>query len=256
MQHSRKLKEITSFIADYASVLLGSGVHCTRVVRNSRRICESFGLDIHMTVFASSIILTLVDREEDDMCTEVVVIPQLPVSFELNAELSALSWKVYDNPMPIGQLQAEYKALVEKPRLNSWAVAFLVSLANACFCRLFEGDWRAMGVVFVSTFLGFRLLRFLKKKGFDHFLSVVMVSFVSSALASLSLLVNPASANVAVATSVLFMVPGVPLLTGVIDIIENHTLIGIARLMRALLIVICLAVGLSLSMVIFQKGLL
>lgn len=256
MQHSRKLKEITSFIADYASVLLGSGVHCTRVVRNSRRICESFGLDIHMTVFASSIILTLVDREEDDMCTEVVVIPQLPVSFELNAELSALSWKVYDNPMPIGQLQAEYKALVEKPRLNSWAVTFLVSLANACFCRLFEGDWRAMGVVFVSTFLGFRLLRFLKKKGFDHFLSVVMVSFVSSALASLSLLVNPASANVAVATSVLFMVPGVPLLTGVIDIIENHTLIGIARLMRALLIVICLAVGLSLSMVIFQKGLL
>ena len=228
MQHSRKLKEITSFIADYASVLLGSGVHCTRVVRNSRRICESFGLDIHMTVFASSIILTLVDREEDDMCTEVVVIPQLPVSFELNAELSALSWKVYDNPMPIGQLQAEYKALVEKPRLNSWAVTFLVSLANACFCRLFEGDWRAMGVVFVSTFLGFRLLRFLKKKGFDHFLSVVMVSFVSSALASLSLLVNPASANVAVATSVLFMVPGVPLLTGVIDIIENHTLIGIA----------------------------
>lgn len=256
MQHSRKLKEITSFIADYASVLLGSGVHCTRVVRNSRRICESFGLDIHMTVFASSIILTLVDREEDDMCTEVVVIPQLPVSFELNAELSALSWKVYDNPMPIGQLQAEYKALVEKPRLNSWAVTFLVSLANACFCRLFEGDWKAMGVVFVSTFLGFRLLRFLKKKGFDHFLSVVMVSFVSSALASLSLLVNPASANVAVATSVLFMVPGVPLLTGVIDIIENHTLIGIARLMRALLIVICLAVGLSLSMVIFQKGLL
>lgn len=256
MQHSKKLKDITSFIADYASVLLGSGVHCTRVVRNSRRICESFGLDIHMTVFASSIILTLVDPEEDDMCTEVVVIPQLPVSFELNSELSALSWRVYDKPMPIEDLQAEYKALVSKPRINSWAVTFLVSLANACFCRLFGGDLGAMTVVFFSTVLGFRLLRTLKKRGLDHFLSVIIVSFVSSTLASVSLLFDQVSANVAVATSVLFMVPGVPLITGVIDILENHTLIGFARLIRALLIVICLAVGLSFSMVIFQKGLL
>ena len=46
------------------------------------------------------------------------------------------------------------------------------------------------------------------------------------------------------------------MITGVIDILENHTLIGFARLMRAVMIVLCLAVGLSCSMVIFQKGLL
>ena len=256
MHNSQKLKEITVFIADYASVLLGSGVHCTRVIRNSKRICESFGLDIKMTVFASSIILTLIDQAEDEMCTEVVVIPQVPVSFELNAELSALSWRAHDNPTTIGELRAEYEALLARPRLNSWIVTFMVSLANACFCRLFEGNLGAMAVVFVTTFIGFRFLRFLKKNRIDHFLAVLLVSFVSSALASLSVFFDSVDANIAVATSVLFMVPGVPMITGVIDILENHTLIGFARLMRAVLIVLCLAVGLSISMVIFQKGLL
>ena len=256
MHNSQKLKEITVFIADYASVLLGSGVHCTRVIRNSKRICESFGLEIKMTVFASSIILTVMDETEDEMCTEVVVIPQIPVSFELNSELSALSWRAHDNPTSIGQLKAEYQAILSKPRLNSWIVTFLVSLANACFCRLFEGNLGAMAVVFVTTFIGFRLLRFLKKNKVDHFLAVILVSFVSSALASLSVFFESVDANIAVGTSVLFMVPGVPLITGVIDILENHTLIGFARLMRAVMIVLCLAVGLSCSMVIFQKGLL
>ncbi len=260
MYKSAKLNEITGFIADYAAVLLGSGVHCTRVLRNSRRICEAYGLDITMTIFASNIILTLSDPEQDEICTEVVHIRQLPVSFELNAELSALSWKVFDHHQSIGELRREYRQILERPRMNSWLVTLLVSVANACFCRLFDGDLGAMLFVFVSTFAGFRLLRWLKKKGIDHFLSVIIVSFVSSFACSCLVLLPPmaghADVTVAMATSVLFMVPGVLLITGVIDIFENHTLIGIARLVRSVLIVLCLAVGLSISMVVFQGSLL
>lgn len=256
MHNSQKLKEITVFIADYASVLLGSGVHTSRVVRNSRRICESYQLKLHMTVFASSIILTILNPDDGEICTEVVVIPHLPISFELNSDLSALSWRAHDYPCTIEKLKEEYQQILSRPRLNSWLVTFLVSLANACFCRLFDGDLGGMAVVFVSTFIGFRLLHTIKKWGVDHFLAVIIVSFFSSALASVSLFFGQDSAEVAVATSVLYMVPGVPLITGGIDILENHTLIGLARLIRALMIVICLAVGLSFSMVIFQNGLL
>lgn len=256
MNQSLKLKELTTFIADYASVLLGSGVHCTRVVRNSRRICEAYDIEVTMMIMASNFILTLIDRQTDEICTEVVPIRQLPVSFELNSELSALSWKAHDCPESVEELRKEYEVIRNRPRMNSWIVTLLVSVANACFCRLFEGGWLAMAVVFFSTFAGFRLLRWLKKKGVEHFFAVILVSFFSSFIASCSLFFAQVDATVAVATSVLFMVPGVPMITGVIDIIENHTLIGFARLVRALLIVLCLAVGLSISMVIFQGSLL
>lgn len=260
MYQSAKLKETTGFIADYAAVLLGAGVHCTRVLRNSRRICEAYGLELTMTIFASNIILTLSDPEQDEICTEVVHIRQIPVSFELNAELSALSWKVFDSKLNLAQLKEEYSQIMQKPRMNAWIVTLLVSVANACFCRLFGGDLGSMGLVFVSTFAGYILLRLIKKQGIDHSLAVILVSFFSSftclALASLPVLEGRVNVTVAVATSVLFMVPGVPLITGVIDMFENHVLIGLARLMRAILIVLCLAVGLSVSMVLFRGSLL
>lgn len=260
MYQSAKLKETTGFIADYAAVLLGAGVHCTRVLRNSRRICEAYGLELTMTIFASNIILTLSDPEQDEISTEVVHIRQIPVSFELNAELSALSWKVFDNKLNLAQVKEEYSQIMQKPRMNTWLVTLLVSVANACFCRLFGGDLGSMGLVFVSTFAGYILLRFIKKQGIDHSLAVILVSFFSSftclGLASLPVLAGQVNVTVAVATSVLFMVPGVPLITGVIDMFENHVLIGFARLMRAILIVLCLAVGLSISMVLFRGSLL
>lgn len=257
MQPPRQIKEITRFIADYASMLLGSGVHCSRVIRNTRRIASGYGLNLNMSVFAASIILTLSDKDENEMYTEVVRIPEVPVSFQLNSELSALSWKVYDNPgMDLGELEREYRQIISRPRLRSWMVALVVSLANACFCYLLGGNFLSMPIVFGATWLGYNMLRFLKKRGMDHFIAVLAVSFVSSALASLAVFVPGATAEVAVAASVLFMIPGVPMITGVIDLIEGHTLMGFARIMRAFLIVVCLAVGLSVSMVIFEKGLL
>ena len=56
------------------------------------------------------------------------------------------------------------------------------------------------------------------------------------------------SAETALATSVLFLVPGVPLINGVIDIVEGHILIGCSRLINALLLIICIAIGLSATL--------
>ena len=58
------------------------------------------------------------------------------------------------------------------------------------------------------------------------------------------------------ATSVLFLVPGVPLINGVIDIVEGHILIGCSRLINALLLIICIAIGLSATLLMVKDGLL
>jgi uncharacterized membrane protein YjjP (DUF1212 family) len=58
------------------------------------------------------------------------------------------------------------------------------------------------------------------------------------------------------ATSPLFLVPGVPLINGVIDIMEGHILIGISRLISALLLIVCIAIGLSATLMIVKDSLL
>lgn len=60
----------------------------------------------------------------------------------------------------------------------------------------------------------------------------------------------------ALATSVLYLVPGVPLINGVIDIVEGHILIGFSRLINALLLIICIAIGLSATLLMVKNSLL
>ena len=73
-------------------------------------------------------------------------------------------------------------------------------------------------------------------------------------ISSTALLFDTTS-EIALATSVLYLIPGVPLINGVIDILEGHTLTGISRLTNALLLIICLAIGLSFTLFLFTNRL-
>jgi uncharacterized membrane protein YjjP (DUF1212 family) len=55
---------------------------------------------------------------------------------------------------------------------------------------------------------------------------------------------------------VLYLIPGVPLINGVIDIVEGHVLTGFARLVEATLLIICIAVGLSITLMLIKDRLL
>ena len=51
MKTSESLLSIGKFIAEYSAHLMGAGVHTSRVVRNSKRIGEAFGLDVKKISF-------------------------------------------------------------------------------------------------------------------------------------------------------------------------------------------------------------
>jgi uncharacterized membrane protein YjjP (DUF1212 family) len=255
MDVNEELKEIAKFVADYATCLMGSGVHTSRVVRNSKRIGASLGVTIRMTTLHKSLILTVQNEQNDNVYTEVVDIPELPISFAYNAELSSLSWKAYDRRLPLAALWEEYRQIKARPRMSPHVVLLLVGLANASFCRLFGGDWCAVGLVFLATLAGFFVRQQMQRRGINHFIVFTVSAFVASMCASAALLFHT-TAEIAIATSVLFLIPGVPLINGVIDIVEGHTLTGGSRLIHAFLLIICVAVGLSAPLLLFKNSLL
>ena len=79
MKTSESLLSIGKFIAEYSAHLMGAGVHTSRVVRNSKRLGEAFGLDVKLGVFHKNIILTIIDKETNEACNEVIDIPAHPI---------------------------------------------------------------------------------------------------------------------------------------------------------------------------------
>ena len=254
MKTQAELKAIARFVAEYATYLLGSGVHTSRVVRNTKRLGEALGVRVIVSAFQKVVNFSVVDDESGEVCTEAADIPPLPISFELNAELSALSWEAYDERLPLGEIERRYREIVARPRLDPIFTLVLVGLANASFCRLFGGDWFAVSIVFTATLIGFFLKQGMQR-GFNHYVIFIASAFVASMYASVALTFDTTS-DVAIATSVLFLIPGVPLINGVIDIVEGHILNGIARLTSALMLIVCIAIGLSGTLMIVKSALL
>lgn len=255
MKTKRELIETLDFVAEYATYLLGSGVHTSRAIRNSQRIGASQGIDIYLTSFQRSTILTAHDTESGEAMTRVVRIPALPISFERNSDLSALSWDAIDQKLPLDEIRRRYEALTAKPRMDPIFVLLTVGMANASFCRLFGGDWTAVGIVFTSTLVGFAAKQRMQAHGVNHFLIFILSAFMASLCATAALRFD-CTAEIALATSPLYLVPGVPLINGVIDIVEGHILVGCSRLINALLLIICIAVGLSATLLMVKNSLL
>ena len=185
----------------------------------------------------------------------MVRIPALPVSFERNSDLSALSWDALDEGLPLAEVRRRFGELIDKPRIDPIFVLLTVGLANASFCRLFGGDWTAIGIVFTATLVGYAVKQRMQAHGVNHFLIFIGAAFTASLCASAALRFD-CTAEIALATSPLFLVPGVPLINGVIDIVEGHILIGFSRLINALLLIICIAVGLAATLLMVKDSLL
>lgn len=249
------LLDVGEFIAEYSAHMMGCGIHTSRVIRSAKRIGEAYGYIVMISVFQKSIILNLRNKETHEYYNEVINIPALPISFRDNSELSALSWETYDEHLPLSVLREKFQRIISIPPIRPLYVLILASLANASFCRLFGGDWYSAGIVLFATLVGLFLKQRLSKTALNHYIIFILSAFVASLCASVSLRFNITS-EIALATSVLYLVPGVPLINGVIDIVEGHTLTGFSRLVQAGLLIICIAIGLSFTLLLFKNSLL
>lgn len=246
-----RLKSLAVFLAEYATSLLSSGVHTSRIVRNSKRIADSFGYQMHITLLQKSVIITVRTNDNEHSYSIVSGIKPMPISFELNSDLSALSWDAYDRHLDIDKLWEGYRKALSKPKLNFWIIWLLVSLANAAFCRLFGGDIAACIAVFAATAVGFGIRQILLKKHVNHYYIWFLSAFCAALCTSPMFFFGWGNTpHIAMGTSVLFLVPGVPLINGIIDIVEGHVLSGTARLINAMLLITCLSMGLLCALMI------
>lgn len=247
-----KLKETAIFLAEYAATMMAVGAQTSRIQLNTVRMARSFGYHINLLVFPKTLSITLLDVEHNHSYTYIKKTPSMGINFKANMKLSALSWKAFDHKLPLNELWRIFKLIVKEKRESPWLVLVLVSFANACFCRLFDGNLTSMIIVWIATFVGFFIRQQLTKRGLNHLAVFVICAFVSTMIGITDFLYfHGGTEDITLGTSMLYLVPGVPLINGVMDIIDGHALDGIARLTNACLMIIGIALGLSATVIMF-----
>lgn len=252
MDKKQDIQKLLNFLLEYSTTLMGVGVQTARVVHNTRRLAEAYGYEVDMTLFQKSIIMTLTDKEDKlHPKTSVDKIKSLPINFELISTLSALSWFAFDNRPSLEEVQRKFRELVAKPRMSRWVVLLLVACANASFCRLFSGDVMAVGMVFLATLAGFFVRQEMMARHMNHLFVFVTSAFVASMIGGAAVHFHLGNTpEIALASSVLYLVPGVPMINSIIDLLDGHVLAGVSRFINASLLIICIAIGLSITLLL------
>ena len=252
MQHTDQIQALSEFLLEYATTLMGAGVHTNRAVRNISRIAAAYGYSADMTIFQRNITMSLICKD-DETLRRTSVRKLKPLAFNLNLiqQLSELSWLPVDNNVSIAEMEQAFRSMVRTKRFSRWTDLLLVSVGNAAFCRLFNGDLWAMLTVFAATMLGFLAKQQLTRLKYNPLGVIILSAFTASMAAACAVLFQIGSTpQIALAASVLFLVPGVQMINSIMDLMHGHILMGISRGIHSIMMIACIAIGLSATMLI------
>jgi uncharacterized membrane protein YjjP (DUF1212 family) len=229
-------------------LLLAYGAECQRVEETVYRLSTAFGCD-GVEVFVATNAIQLTVTSGGEFRTRIRRVHSLGVNMTTISAVSRLSRRVEQGELDRAAVRSELERISSMPHhYNRWMVAAMVGLACAAFSRLFGGDWAVFGVTFLSSWVGMLVRQELARRHFNMVLVVFSAAFVTSLLASSAALLHLSDhPEWAQAAAVLFLIPGVPLINAVGDLVKGHTVVGLARLTQAGMVVLSLALGLVLA---------
>lgn len=141
-----------------------------------------------------------------------------------------------------------FEEINSRPKIYShWQIILAVGIACGGFCCLFGGNFFEIICTVISTMAGkFAQIKLLKYK-VNEFLAIDLAAFVATTVAYFS---HPTSVMPMVACS-LFLIPGVPIVNAVIDMLNKFFLKALTEFFRAFLIILSMTAGIAFSVEIF-----
>ena len=230
-----------------------AGAHRGRIDRNIKRIADVFGVDIEIFYSFNGIILTTKMRNNpSETATHYKRLPSHGVHFGILNEISLLSWKVVSDHLDYPHVKREFEKIKKLSHHKRIQIVLGVGIACASLCILAKGDFIDATFAFFASMLGILARQEISKRKFNVMLAISGGAFVTSFIASINVFYGiGALPEKALATSVLYLVPGVQLVNAVIDLIEGYVATAIARGFYAGFLLLCIAAGMALSILIF-----
>ena len=243
-EHTR-LKHICRFIEGYATAMLSAGATTSRIEHCVERISRRYGVISDLSLLPSRIMLTVWDTNHSHNYSLVGHTHKNGINLQTVTSLSRLSFL----DIPLETACEQLKIITSTPRMNKWTVVLLTALANLSFCRLFDGDWYAMGVVFAATVIGNVYKNYMVEKHWDIRFTTIVAAYISAIVGSSCFIFGFGSTpQTALGTSVLWLVPGIRFINAICDMTNGHYVVSQSRMTDAVITTICLSSGLCLAL--------
>ena len=243
--------EVTRLCVLSALLLLQYGAESNLVVWVSTRLGYALGASrVECTLTANSIVLTTVfdgycittARRNVDRGVNMTVVSGVQ-RIMLAAEEGKLD--------RVGVHEALERVQQQTRVYHPWLVLLLVAVSCACFARLSGGSWAVCALTFAASVCGMRVRQWLGGLHFNAMLVFMATAFVTSLVAGLGLRVQMGNdAHIAMASAVLMLVPGFPLINSLSDVLKGFMNMGIGRWALATVLTLGSSLGIVMALAV------
>jgi uncharacterized membrane protein YjjP (DUF1212 family) len=243
------LRDVIDLALWAGQLLMQYGAETERVEETVHLLGTSLGAQwMDILVSPNAVVITTISGEE--FRTKVRRVVSLGVNMNVLAEVNRLSRMVTNGELDRFGVRAELVRISSmRHHYNRWLIVLVVGLACAAFSRLFGGDAPVFGITFVAAAGAMFVRQWLLRQHFNPLLIVIVTAFVAGLIASLAPVFRlGARPELALASSVLLLVPGVHLINAFEDLLKGHMVTGIVRGITGALISVCIALGLLMAM--------
>ncbi len=240
-------------LLDVGAALMSSGASTHRTRLTLERLANGLGFKIELLITQRALMVTVVDDEQEHLVSRLKRTSPHGVNFKIVSGISRMSWHVLEENWTIEQIEIELRRLKKLPHYPRWVVLTVVGLAGAAFCRIFGGGLLDMLVAFSATLAGLFVRQTAVYKKFNPYISIYFASLTASLIAgSAEFFAIGSNYDAAFSTSVLFLVPGVPMINAVTDMMDGNIQNGIVRLFNGLIIAFAIAMGVFTARFLFN----
>ncbi|HLO79997.1 MAG TPA: threonine/serine exporter family protein [Chitinophagaceae bacterium] len=252
--HTVEPAELGKLLLQAGIALLNAGAGSNRIITNLNRLAAAFGYDANIDLSTKNISLSLHTELQENIFSGTRSMSSQPGSnFRVISAISRLSWDVSTKKLGLAETLSELEKAVNADEYQRWVILLVVGLAGASFCYTFGGNVIEMGITFLGTVSGLFIKQELIKKKFN----IYVVTYCSAVISALvigigwKVGINP-MVDHAFATCTLFLIPGVPLINSVIDLMDGYIINGIDRGINASIHAFGIAAGLATILYTFN----
>ncbi len=229
-------------------LLLLNGADTAQVEMAVARFAAGFGCEAHLLVSYEALLLTIVAG--DDFRTKIGSrVPAMNVGMTAVGAVNRVVDDVERGRYGLAEARAALDAVEHRPpEYGRWLVVVALGLTAASLSRLFGGDWPTFAITWLAGAAGTWLRLELGRRRFN----AIVIPFAAACLSGVIgggavLLGATATPSLCLVAPGMIIVPGVPLINGVEDMIRNHMTLGIGRLGFAFLVTTAIALGLFVA---------
>lgn len=232
-------------------LLVESSADTNRIDRNMKRVAAYLGIPedkLHIDIKWSMLIVNVSD--EAHSFSKFQKCEKHTVNMTTITDISKLSWQAIEQDYSLDKYEEELEKIVNKPR-NFTHNLVSIGAAFACggFCKLFGCDWIAFLMASICALVGFRTRAKCIEFGMNLYVSMGIAAFVATCLAYLTSYTGLSSTPYhPLLACALFIIPGVPLINFIDDMIDNFLLVGITRASNAWMMIGSMTFGITLAL--------